>query len=159
MANCGPGCTCTGKKWAIAILVILVVFLIAYIVWKGYVMLAISREVAVLSLNGYWHIANNRYMLITGSIIKILDIVPTPDDKFNAVDVFSTKNAKIEVDTTNAVAHTFVVNTYTADVDKIGISGPITMIIAPSVGIMRLMNVAAKIDEKLVKDNEMSNQR
>ncbi len=153
MADCEQAkpCRCLKSKWAIAILVITLLCLIGYIVWKGYVMTQQSRLVGFLSLNGYWHISDNRYLMIKESLMQIVDM-----EADGTKELFKIKSAKIDCVDTSVSAHAFKVDNYTAEVNQLGIDGPIQILVIPSVGIMQFENVKGKIAERLIKDNELT---
>ncbi len=139
------------RKWIIVILVLLIIFLIGYIIWKGVSMLKLSRNVGYLALNGYWHIAGERYLLINGPMIQIIDIT-----KDKIVELFKISNADIKITKTDATYHRFKISNYTADINTLELSGPIDINITPSLGLMQFVNAKSNVSEKLVKDNEMS---
>ncbi len=149
----------SGRKWTIVILIILLLGVIIWFVWVGVTMYSQSRIIGNLSLQGYWHIDNNRYLLITGPVVQIIDITPNDADKTKpptVVELFTAKDAKIIETKYSSGSHTFSISGYTTTVNKLNISGVIDIVIVPAFGVMRLLNIPGKIEEQLIKDNAMT---
>ncbi len=147
-------CKYSKYKWAVAILIVLLIAVIAYLVWKGYSMTKQSKDAGFDALRGYWHMGDDQYLMVDDALIQIIQMSSN-----GAIELFKIPDAKINIIDTGIRSHAFTVaGKYSPSVNKLSISGTIEMAIEPPSGFMTLAYTKndKRISGRLIKDNAMS---